>query len=108
VDAFDHFLKAPFVAALEAYGDFEVLFAGSLCGGENASNTRGIDCDGFFEEGVFSKAHGLLEMGWSKGAGRSKDDDVCGCDRLFVGVKPYELPFRWDVDSITITGFECA
>ena len=107
VDAFDHFLKAPFVAALEAHGDLEVLFAGRLCSGKNAAYTRGIDCDGFFEKGVFSKSHGFFEMGWAKGAGRCEDDDICGCDRLFVGIKPHELPFRRDVDTVAITGFEC-
>jgi len=95
------------VTALEANGDFEVLFAGRVCGCKDAAYTGGIDCDGFFEKGVFSKPHGLLEMGWPKGAGRCEEADIRGCDCLFVSIEPHELPFRGNIDTVAVTGFEC-
>lgn len=104
--ATDHFLEGAFVATLESYGDFEILFFGFCSGGENASNSGGIDGDGFLEECVFSEADRLFEVGWAESARGSKNHDIGEGSCLLIGIDSYELIFDRNIGSFGVLGFE--
>ncbi len=99
VDSLDGLLVEGVVVALEADADFEILLFGHLGGRQHAANSRSIDSDGLFHEGVFSLFDGIRKVdGPEMGRGREDRHVDAGVDGLLVGVEADEAALRRHVD----------
>ena len=102
VEAFDGFLVAEVMVALQAHAHLEVLPFGFLRGGQDFANPRGVGRDGFLHEHVFPLGDSFLELHRPESRRRREDRHIALGERFFVAIKPHELSFRRNVHAVCV------